>query len=162
MFQSQRDVIRYALQSSLAMVRRLVEDLTPDELNAQPIAGLNSIAWILGHLTVVDRRQLEALGMPLPPVPDDFATKFSPTRVAATAQSGLGDPAQLAQQFVQTRQLLIVAVDDCTEESLKAATPPHAFFSTREEALVFMATHTGLHTGQVSAIRRALGKPPLV
>jgi uncharacterized damage-inducible protein DinB len=35
-------------------------------------------------------------------------------------------------------------------------------FSTPGEMLSFMSVHTAMHAGQVTIIRRSLGRPPLV
>lgn len=157
------DAIASALSASLNRFHAFVDDLSPAEFEAQPIPGVNSIAWMLGHLAVTDRRIVGLLGGDLPPLPDDFAARFQTTKQRAVEQKGLGDPKELLAIFDAHRKALIAAVRAAAPERLAAALPtPHPLFGTVGEAAAFLAVHLGLHAGQVTVIRRALGYPPLL
>ena len=39
---------------------------------------------------------------------------------------------------------------------------PHPMFATIGELANFMALHAAMHAGQVTIIRRSLGRPPIV
>lgn len=157
------DVIAFALTASHARFRAFVDDLKPDEFERQPIPGVNSIAWMLGHLALTDRRIAGLLGGALPPLPDGFEATFKTTKQAAVEQKGLGDPKELLATFDASRRALIDAVKGAPAEKLAAPLPnPHPLFGTVGEAAAFMAVHLGLHAGQVTVIRRALGYPPLL
>ncbi len=157
------DVIAFALTASHARFHTFVDDLSPAEFERQPIPGVNSIAWMVGHLALTDRRILGLFGAALPPLPDGFEAPFKTTKQPAGEQKGLGDPAALLAVFDAHRRALIEAVRAATPEALAAPLPnPHPLFTTVGEAAAFMAVHLGLHAGQVTVIRRALGYPPVM
>lgn len=160
---SPNDVIAFALKASHTRFHAFVDDLKPEEFEAQPIPGVNSVAWMLGHLAMTDRRVVGMFGVEVPPLPDGFEVKFKTTKQAAVEQKGLGDPKVLLALFDQYRLLLIETARTADSETLNRPLPnPHPLFATVGEAVAFMAVHVGLHAGQITVIRRALGYPPVV
>lgn len=163
MIATPNDAIAFALTASHTRFHAFVDDLKPGEFEAQPIPGVNSVAWMLGHLALTDRRIVGLLGGMAPPLPDGFEERFKTTKRAAVEQKGLGDPAELLGVFDAHRRALIAAVRAASPAALAAPMPnPHPLFGTVGEAAAFMAVHLGLHAGQVTVIRRALGYPPLL
>lgn len=162
MLATPNDVIAFSLKASHARFRMYLDGLKPTEFAHQPIAGANSVAWMLGHLALTDRRIAGLLGADLPPLPAGFEERFKTTKQAAGTQTGLGDPADLLEVFDQSRRLLVAAVEKADAAALNKPLPTtNPLFSTAGEAAAFMAVHHGLHAGQVTMIRRALGYPPL-
>jgi uncharacterized damage-inducible protein DinB len=158
------DAIAVALEASRKLFHRYLDDLKPEHFSHQPAAGLNSAAWIVGHLAGTDRRILSLrLGVTdLPVVPAGFEERFLPTRAAAGVQAELGDPAELVALFDAHRDRLIAVVRTLTPGELNEPLPtPHPLFATKGEAASFMAVHTAMHLGQVTVIRRVLGYPPV-
>src|SRR4029079_5891721 len=109
MFTTPQEAIAFSLRSSKAMFHRFLDDLKPEEFQHRPCLGANSAAWIVGHLTSVDRTQLERLGIePLPELPEGFKDRFATTRAAATGtQADFGHPEALIRLFDEHRDLLI-------------------------------------------------------
>ena len=64
MFSTPPEAIAYSLRSSKLMLHRYVDDLQPEEFQHRPCLGANNASWIVGHLTCVDRAQLEKLSGP--------------------------------------------------------------------------------------------------
>lgn len=164
MFATPQEAIAFSLRSSKAMFHRYLDDLTPEEFQHRPCLGANSAAWIVGHLASVDRTQLERLGVtPLPELPAGFKDRFATTRAAATGtQADFGPPGELIRLFDAHRDLLVANVHRLPAGELTA--PPQAaspLYTDRGEALLFMGLHTAMHLGQLSIIRRSLGRPPL-
>ncbi len=164
MFHTSPEAMAYSLSKSLLMTHRFVDDLKPEEFAAQPIPGCNSIAWIIGHLVNVDRRQLGWLGATeLPLLPEWFREEaFKTTRTTAVAQENLGDGRELVELFDAHRKMLIQILP--TVDAAKFAEAPSMqspLFADRGEATLFMGLHTALHMGQISVLRRALGYPPV-
>jgi hypothetical protein len=48
------------------------------------------------------------------------------------------------------------------DEMAKPVQPPHPRFSTVGDAAAFCSLHVAMHAGQMSMIRRTLGKPPVI
>lgn len=158
------------LVNSLAASRRLllwfVEDLNPQEYLHRPAEQVNCAAWLLGHLALTDRRILQTmLGVApgeLPPIPEGFEKQFS--RDEGCPQAGeFGDVSVLAPLFAAHRDMLIEKVQATDADALtKPLDKPHPRFKNTWEAVNFMGIHTAMHAGQISVIRRSLGRKPLV
>lgn len=164
MFANPIDAMVYSLTTSKMLMHRMIDDLKPGEWEVQPIPGGNTIAWILGHLTMTDRRHLTWLGATdLPAIPEGFAERFPTTRAPAGKQTGLGEPRALVALFDAHRDRLIAALP--TVDASKWSNPPSfqtPMFRDVGEATLFMGLHTSFHIGQISLIRRHLGYPPVV
>lgn len=157
------DTIAAAYRMAKVMMHRMIDDLAPSDFAHQPCPGANSATWILGHLAVTLRRTAIRLGAAaLPEIPADLAAKFSQTKELAGNQSQLGEAHEVVALFDTFAEAVIVAVLKVTEETLKGPSPMVGPFATNYgEALLFGALHIAMHSGQLSTIRRSLGKPPL-
>jgi hypothetical protein len=64
----------------------------------------------------------------------------------------------------ERRQALLSVLDGLSEEDLSKPTPPGSPEFLPDVASVFETAiwHEGLHSGQVSVVRKALGMPPLM
>jgi hypothetical protein len=146
------------------MVHRMCDDLTESEFHHQPVPGANCPAWIVGHLAVVIRRTAERLGATgLPELTEEFVGRFSASKKPAGEQAELGTKAELLALLDVSTDKLMEAVGKLPADSLSG--PPAGrtpFATTYGEAVLFGAMHVTLHCGQLSTIRRSLGKPPLV
>jgi len=158
------DAIVHNLTASKQMLLWFVGDLTPAEYLHRPAAGVNCVAWLLGHLTLSERRVLTTvLGVTdLPPLPDGFERRFGRDEGCPQA-AGFGDVSGLAAEYARTRDLLIDTVKGMSPAALAGPLPfSHPRFKTAGEAANFMSVHAAMHAGQISVIRRSLGRPPLV
>ena len=146
------------------MVELMCEDLTEEEFLHQPVAGANSAAWIVGHLAVTARRTAERLGATeLPVLTEEFVGRYSQTRKAAERQSELGNKKELLALFVVCTDKLMEALRTLPAAGLDGpALNPGRFANNYGEAILFGAMHFAMHCGQISTIRRSLGKPPQV
>jgi hypothetical protein len=146
------------------MVQILCEDLTEAEFHYQPVPGANSAAWIVGHLAVTARRTAERLGSnDLPVLSEEFVGKYSQTKKMAVTQSELGNKQELLSLLGVCARKLLEALQTVPPSGLDAPSPsPGPFAQYYGEAILFGAMHFTLHSGQLSTIRRSLGKPPLL
>jgi hypothetical protein len=156
------DVIVHSLSASLMVLGRFCDDLKTDELLHRITPKANCAAWTIGHLVVSERNALKAFGVPLPPLPDGFEKRFSRDEGCPQA-SEFGDVTILMSLFKAQRSALIDAVKRATPEQLdKPLEKPHPVFGTAGELANFMAFHAMMHAGQISQIRRHLGRPPVM
>ena len=156
------EAIAYALTTSHALFKRFMEDMTPQDYLHRPTPKANCAAWIVGHLTLSERSVLKRLGAPLPELPEGFERRFSREEGCPQAAE-FGDVTQLMPLFDEHRRRLIEAVKSATPEQLdKPMDRPHPMFKTMGEVVTFMALHGAMHSGQISTIRRTLGRPPIV
>ena len=159
---TEADRIAQVLTSSRALTARYTQGLTPADYHHQPLPGVNSAAWIFGHLTLTERRVTGLLGGELPPLPEGFEARFATTGVPAGDQHELGDGPALLDEFTATRDRLIAAVAAAGEAKLAEPVPkPSPVYATLGDLAAFMAQHTAMHLGQITVIRRSLGYPPV-
>jgi DinB superfamily len=158
------DLLAAGYRMSAAFVHRMLDDLTPEEFECQPLPGANCAAWVVGHLALTLRNTLRRLGATdLPTMSDEVVSRLKTTRAPAGEQGGYGDPKALLAAFDACIERLQAAVRILPESALDAASDiPIPFPNNRGEAILFGAFHIMLHAGQLSKIRRSLGKPPVV
>lgn len=164
MFSNSQEAIAYSLRSSKLMFHRYLDDLKPEEFQHRPCLGANNASWIVGHLTSVDRSQLEKLEVKsLPMLPEGFTDRFATTKAAATGTTAdFGNPDELIRYFDEHRDLLIKTVEHLPASVLNSPPPfVSPLFADRGESLLFVGLHNAMHLGQLSVIRRSLGRPPL-
>lgn len=157
------DVIAHGYRMAKALLHRMTDDLTPDEFRFQPCAGANSAAWIVGHLATTLHGTARRIGAPnLPSVPADFGGRFTKTGKPAEAQPDLGDPAEMLKILDASLDAIIGSVRSIPAEKFDEPSSVLTLAGTFGELLLFGSLHVSMHVGQLSAIRRALGKPPVV
>jgi uncharacterized damage-inducible protein DinB len=157
-------LIANAYSMAARLLHRMVDDLTPEDFLRQPCPGANSASWVVGHLTATLRNSLRRLGATdLPELPDGLAGKFAATKQVAGEQTGLGDSKEMLKLFDQFVERLTALIRELPAERLTTVPEIRGPFATNfGEALQFGALHIAMHTGQLSTIRRSLGKPPIV
>lgn len=159
---SANEAIAYALTTGRALLKRFVADLSEKEYLHRAAPNANCAAWILGHLALSDRNVLKRLGAPLPELPAGFEHRFSQKEGCPQAEE-FGDATKLIGVFDEHRNRLIAAVRAAGPEVLdKPLDKAHPLFKTVGEVANFMALHSVMHAGQISMIRRSLGRPPLI
>jgi hypothetical protein len=158
------EVIAAGYRMGQKMVHGFVDDLTADEFRHQPLGGANCAAWIVGHLAVIVRRSAERLGAPdLPVLTEEFVGRFGQTKKPAGVQTKLGEKGELLALFDVSVEKLIDAVLKLPPEALTRPAPPTVRLANNSgEALLFGSLHISMHSGQLSTIRRSLGKPPVM
>jgi hypothetical protein len=158
------EAIAQNLTAAGALLERMTADLAPQDYLHRPCAEANCAAWIVGHLILTERSALKRLGVTdLPPLPEGFETRIPREATAAARASDFGDVTQLVPIFKQHRAMLVEAVKRATPEQLgKPLDKPHPLFSTIGGSVNFMGVHVAMHSGQISTIRRTLGRPPLI
>ena len=161
-----KDAILYNLRFSGGMLDMLTADLSRQDLNHRVVPESNAAAWTLGHLILTERSLLKRLGvgedqMPGLPSPD-FAARYARDESAPRASS-YPEAQELAGLFKEHRAALVDAVKASDEALLdQPLDPPTRIARTLGELILFMGLHVAMHAGQVSTIRRTLGRPPVV
>ena len=141
----------------------LVEDLTAEQMTAQPHGLVNHPCWSLGHLAVTGHRLCELLGLESS-LPEGWTEKFK----AGTPPDP--DPArnptkdELLGALRRYHEAVAAALPGVDPAALDRETPSEGlrkYFPTVGDQLVFMMTaHEMDHLGQMAAWRRAMGLPP--
>lgn len=145
------------------LLKVLIEDLEPQEYLHRAVPNSNCTAWLLGHLILTERNFMKRIEITdLPELPPGFEVRYAHNEVAPHAEE-YGDVTMLLPMFLQHRTKLIEALAKFPEAKLDDKLPkPHPLFGTLNELLAFAPLHQMLHVGQISTIRRSLGRPPVI
>ena len=156
------DIIVASLTTAKMMARRFTEDLQPNEYLHRPTPKANCAAWLLGHLTLSNRRTAAMFNADLPELPEGFDKRFSQDESAPHA-SDFGDCGSLLTLLEQSFDALVAAVKRASPDQLDTPVPkPRPMFKTIGELANLMALHATVHIGQITIIRRSLGRPPII
>jgi uncharacterized damage-inducible protein DinB len=157
------NAIAYAITTSQILLDSFLKDISAEDYLHRPVAGANCAAWIVGHLVLTDRSVLGRLGMKdLPALPDGFEQRFARNE-RAPAAADYGEVSVLRPLWNRHRELLAQAVRNLPDAQFQQPLEqPRPLFKTVGEMAHFMAIHATMHAGQISTIRRSLGRPPLI
>jgi hypothetical protein len=157
-----RAVLKHSLAASQRMIAMFTADLSPADMLHRPCPGANCAAWIVGHLILTERMLHRAIGVTSPALPEGFEAKFARDEVAPKL-ADYGDVSSLPKLFDEHRAMSIAAIDSLSDDTLAAPLEkPHPMFKQAFERVNFLAAHVAMHAGQISSIRRSLGRPALI
>jgi len=142
--------------------RRMLADLRDDQWVAQPIAGMNHPAWIVGHLTY--SCQMIGIEMGLAPwLPEDWGTRFDTDSRPVAAAEDYPSRSELLSAFGDAAERVQRRLAEIDDADLAGPLPDERYretFPTLGHAVLHILTvHTAVHLGQLSAWRHAVGLP---
>ena len=147
---------------NLDYANRLVADVQPETMAAQPAPGMNHAAWVLGHLTFSCDLVGGALGLP-PAMPEAWLPIFNNESHPSADATIYPDKATLLDALARGHARVAEAVSQAAPGTMEQPMPEERFrkyFPTIGDAVLYMSTsHESTHLGQLSAWRRAQGMP---
>lgn len=145
-------------------VEKLLASIPPDKITAQGTPTENHALWTMGHLattyawfrSLVDGKQT--------PVPEKFQEAFGMGSTPVADAAAYPSAAEVRRQFNATFKALLRAIDAIKPADLHKppAAEAYGLAPTRLGVAYAAAWHEGWHSGQLSALRRGLGLPPLM
>ena len=157
-----KDVIRQTLDAGDMFVKSYLHDLDDDAFTAVPVAGMNPIAWQLGHMLTAHREWLEQISPGSgPELPDGFAAAHSKETAAPNAFTAVATKADYLNAWEEQRAAALSLLDALPDAALDADTGI-SFAPTVAAVFNMMGVHALGHAGQFVAVRRALGKPVVI
>lgn len=150
------------LEFSRRQLLSLLEDVPDDKLTHPPSPGANHALWIVGHLASADNFFMTTLGKQPACVKEEWAGLFGMGSTPVADASKYPSLAQLKDVAHSSRTRLCEWFGSLDETQLFTELPEDfKTFAPHFGGLMFsIAWHEGLHTGQLSAVRRSLGIPP--
>jgi hypothetical protein len=146
------------LREIRGFILRLVDGLSPEQLEAVPPGASNSILWNLGHLAVTQQLlhyKLSGLPMYLPDeVVDGFRKGTSPADWNGAPPAGIG---QVREWLVELPERL--AEDHAAgrfESFQEYPTSTGITLHSLDEALAFNNFHEGLHGGFIMRLKKQI------
>lgn len=143
----------------------LTADLNDGQLLLQPLPGINTPMWVLGHLAVVSDQGLEVLGQPKV-CPEAWHQAFTTGTKPDAGPQPQPSKAELLAALERGHDLLTRAARNASPAALDSPNPVPFLrtpYPTVADLLAhLMTTHEGIHLGQLSAWRRLMGLPPVL
>jgi uncharacterized damage-inducible protein DinB len=157
-----KDVILANLDLSDRIIEAYIGDLDDADLLVRPVAGMNHIAWQLGHLIGAERHFVELIKPGVcPPLPYDFQEGHGREKVKEDDPSKYYSRSKYQELWKAQRTATRSAINAIDESDLNRTDAERfpAFAPTVGNLLSLCGTHALMHAGQFVAVRRQLGKP---
>ena len=147
---------------NLDYARRLVADVPPEKMAAQPAPGMNHAAWVLGHLVFTCDVIGKLIGL-APAMPEPWLPIFNNESRPSDDPTIYPDKLTLLAALERGHTLVADALAQAPATILEQPLPNENYrtlFPTIGDILVYLTTaHEAVHLGQLSAWRRAQGLP---
>ena len=159
-----KDLLRHNVNLTHGITKMYLGDITEAEMFVRAVPGSNHLAWQLGHLVASERSLLEAIGADVPDLPEGFADKHGKDNIASDDPKDFLSKAEYFTLMEQMHAAATAAIDKTDEAGLDAPTPEklRSFFPNVGAVLLMAGGHEMMHSGQIAAIRRKLGKPIVI
>lgn len=152
---------------SLRICRRLtttlVEPIPDDKLTLRACPDSNHAAFVLGHIAKTDDWFMSALGGPASTLPESWGPLFDGGAELRDSREEYPSKQELLDAMTDRREAMIGWLCSLSPQELLA--PLRGGIEKIAPTLAALPSstclHEGLHAGQISTIRRALGIPRL-
>jgi uncharacterized damage-inducible protein DinB len=152
---------------TLAMCERLMADISQDQMDIQPTGGVNTPAWILGHLAICTDFALNLLGQPMR-LPKNWHTAFGPGSSPLPQEHPRPSREELLSALRDGHAAVVAALAKVDANALAGPNPLSSMpflvqtLPTVDDLLAhLLSTHEAAHLGHLSNWRRQMGRPPL-
>ena len=161
--------LKQRLQRQLAASRKLSEGLlssfeSPEQWTHQICPNANHALWFVGHMATIDNFFISLIDKVRVRDEPGYRDKFGMGSHPSSSPGDYPAPMQVLDYMRDRRQELLSVLETLSDEDLAKSTPPGSPDFLPDYASVFETAiwHEGLHSGQVSMVRKSLGMPPLM
>jgi hypothetical protein len=162
---SQKEGLKRQLGRVRQMTDKLVADFTkPEHWVHQVHPNCNHALWFVGHMATTDNFLLSMVAPEKAVLPEGFQTKFGVGSQPTNNPADYPPPADVIGVMQERRATLLQALEGFSEDDLSRKTPAGApeFLPDFGSVFELAVWHEGLHAGQLTVVRRALGFPPVM
>ncbi|MHC5027224.1 MAG: DinB family protein [Planctomycetota bacterium] len=158
------DLMKHNVTFSHMITKAYVSDITDEEMLVRAIPGSNHLAWQLGHLIASERSLMSAVGGDMPDLPEGFAEKHGKENIDSDDPADFLSKDEYLALMDQMHAAAVKAIESVDEAGLDAPSPENlrGHFPTVGSVLFMAGGHELMHSGQIAAIRRKLGKPVVI
>ena len=158
------DYVRTLYAFNHGYCKNLLADIADDEMLHQPAEGVNTPAWLLGHLAICTDSALGMLGEEKR-LPREWFVCFGPKSSPTPGERTWPSRQELWDGYSAGHEAVDAATHEISPELLAEPNPLEfllAALPTKGDLLAhLMTTHESLHLGHLSNWRRQTGRPPL-
>jgi hypothetical protein len=159
-----KDVLNAQMDLGEFILKKYLEDMSDADLMTRPSNGSNHLAWQIGHLINSEKQLLEMVcpgaGAALPA---GFAEQHGKESTGCDDAAKFLTKAKYLELFDLQRAATKAALAKLPDADLDKPGPPN-FKMCPTVGLLFnlLAGHVTMHSGQIAAARRVLGKPVVI
>lgn len=152
-----------ALEFSRNVLLKLLDSIPADKLTAQPVPSCNHALWVAGHVADTDDFFWRTLTGRPSGLPAGWSEKFSGGSKPVNDPKAYPPLAEVKRVLADRREALLAYFRSLSRDALLAPSPEKLkFFGATLGFLPgSIAWHEGLHSGQITMVRKGLGMPPL-
>lgn len=138
----------------------VLQDIDESEGSSLLSADTNSIQWIAGHML---NTRLNLIGILGAEKGDAELAKYFGKGSSGKTEPGSPTLATIRERWVSTATLLQHQLSVVTADQLAAPAPFPLSINDKSVlgTVAFMAVHEGLHIGQLTVLRKMIGKPAM-
>ena len=158
---SPKQILADQLKMAAFLFEQLLEDLTDAELLLRPAGKANTVAWQIGHLLSSERRMVEGIAPGAgAPLPEEFEAAHAKEAAAREDSAGMRTRDEYLSLLRAQRAATLAALERLPEADLDKDSPETIRRIAPKWANVFglAAMHQMWHAGQLTVLRRQLGK----
>lgn len=164
------DTLVHLLEDTRKHTLAQVEDLTPAEMMFQPRPGLNHATWLLGHIIFSENNLILRWCAGESLMPEEYSKLFairtkprSDPSLYPAKETLLSTLAQVhARALEVVKGLSPAELDERPQGYEEMPQGAQAHFWSKAACIYGHAVHEAGHVGQITLLRRLLGKPPRV
>ena len=150
---------------NLQFTNMLMGDVDDADIAKQPFPNANHPAWLLGHVAATSNFGCTLMGHD-DALGADWGAKYGQGSSPSANRADYPSKADLLATLTAQHERLAAAITEADPGAFARPTPNEGlarFFPTLGNAVTFIATaHESTHIGQLSAWRRAMGKPSII
>lgn len=151
--------LAFARQATLS----LLEAIPKDKLTTPASPGGNHALWVAGHLARSDDDFLTVLSGSKSPLPPKWKELFGTGSKPMASAADYPDLKEILAALSERRQALVTWLKSLDEAKLRSPLPEdwRDFAPTHAALATSIVWHEGVHAGQLTSIRKALGLKPI-
>lgn len=156
-------LLRQLVERRQTSERMLADFKTPEQWVFQVHPGCNHALWFVGHMAHVDNFFLSLVAPERAKKLPELSSKFGMGSQPTGSPSDYPPPAEVLETMRERRRELLAAINGMADDDLakKLPTGTPDFLSDVGSVFELAIWHEGVHNGQLSVARRALGHKPL-
>ena len=152
----------HTLEFGRGVFLKLLDSIPAKNLTTPAVPGGNHALWIAGHIAWTDDYFVVSLGG-APGLPEAWAGHFGMGSAPRDDPASYPPLAEVKRVLAERRGAFVAILKGMDDAKLASPSPPALAFTGPRHSMIpgSAAWHEGMHAGQLTVVRRALGLDPL-
>lgn len=156
-----KDVLKHNMAMGREILLGALDGLEDAELLKRSVPNANHTAWQLGHVIASEHAIMSGVGQKMRPLPDGFAEAHGKESASSNDPRQFKTKAEYLALLQTVREDSLKALESLSDADLDRPGPEsmRAYIPTVMAAFNLLGGHEMIHSGQITPVRRLLGKP---